>query len=112
MARQLLIKNAIIIYGNIIDACVWYVSKKINPQDAENRGFKKALSILVENGIITPELKDALRNKVWPIRNQQHIRSLPERELDWYDDNNYQEVISLFNKLQNQLAEAKVHGKF
>ena len=111
LARELLIKNAIGIYGNIIDAISVYIAKKI-VRTNENMGFKRASNILVEHNIISKEFRKSLIDEIWSIRNKQHIGTLQERELEWYNDDNYEITKELWEKIKKVLSEAKRNGIF
>ena len=119
LARQLLIKNAIAIYGNIMDAILVYIAKRWHKEGQHNNGcnnsrlgIKKAASLLVKHNIISKDLKKALIKDVWSIRNKQHIGSLPDRELNWYSDDNYEKTKAIWGELKQELSEAKRNDLF
>lgn len=101
-AKELLIKEGISLIGNIIEAIITHIARNITSNSNERIGFKKACTILVENKIITDELKKDLL-WVWGMRCKEHLLNLKETEYKKYELKHYNNAIRIWHNFENQL---------
>jgi len=99
--KEMLIKETIALYGNIMAAVVFNVANQIEPTD-ERRGIKKACSILINHNIIEKDLKDDIL-WVWGIRNKVHIEGLKEWEYNKYEMIDLERTLFVWNELKISL---------
>jgi hypothetical protein len=109
IAKEMLIKEGISLFGNILEAVLLHTAKLLKP-DEEKIGFSRACTILVEKGIISKEMKEDLE-WVWSMRCKEHLASLPEREYGKYKLEDYNMTVLIWRSLEKKLRYAKQHGK-
>lgn len=103
-AKELLIKEGISLMGNIIEAIIVHIARNITSDSKDRIGFKKACTILVENKIITAELKRDLM-WVWGMRCKEHLPNLKETEYKKYELEHYNKTIKIWHDFENQLKK-------
>ncbi|MDD3421892.1 MAG: hypothetical protein PHS47_06325 [Methanocellales archaeon] len=108
-AKEMVIKERICLFGNIIAAIVTDVADGIDPPQ-NRRGFKTSLTILMENKIISEELKEDL-GWLWGIRNKVHLETLKEPEYAKYELEDYNKAEIIWEELEKQLNNAQLDGK-
>jgi hypothetical protein len=109
VAKEMLIKEGISLFGNILEAVLLHTAKLLKP-DEEKIRFYRACTILVEEGIISKEMKKELE-WVWSMRCKEHLASLPEREYGKYKLEDYNRTVLIWQSLEEKLRDAKQHGK-
>lgn len=109
-AKELLIKEGISLMGNIIEAIIVHIARNITSDSKDRIGFKKACTILVENKIITAELKRDLM-WVWGMRCKEHLPNLKETEYKKYELEHYNKTIKIWHDFENQLKKWKENIK-
>jgi hypothetical protein len=109
IAKEMLIKEGISLFGNILEAVLLHTAKLLKP-DEEKIGFFRACTILIKKGIISKEMKKELE-WVWSMRCKEHLASLPEREYDKYKLEDYNRTVLIWRSLEKNLRDAKQHGK-
>lgn len=109
-AKELLIKEGISLMSNIIEAIIVHIARNITSDSKDRIGFKKACTILVENKIITAELKRDLM-WVWGMRCKEHLPNLKETEYKKYELEHYNKTIKIWHDFENQLKKWKENIK-
>jgi len=98
-AQDMIIKECLVLYGNIIAAIVKDISGR--------KGFKTSVKMIVEKGIVTEDMGKNLI-WLWGIRNKgSHIESLNDWEYQKYYMSDYQKGIAVWNELESCLRTAK-----
>jgi len=92
--QEMLIKDAICLYGNICAAVVKAVAEK-------NR-VKPCIRHLFENGVISEKLKEDLE-WLWNTRNKEHIENLKEWEYKKYTMDDYNRAVNAWDALLGML---------
>lgn len=103
-AKELLIKEGISLMGNIIDAVITHIARNFMSNPKDRIGFKKACTILVENEIITTELKENLM-WVWGMRCKEHLPNLRKAEYKKYELEHYNKTIKIWREFENMLKQ-------
>jgi len=110
-AQEMLIKEGICLYGNIIAAVTKYIARDIGDiGDGERLGVRRATTILKENGIISKDLRDEIL-EIWGVRNREHIEDLKDWEYQKYSLDDYDKAVYIWERLVESLIEAQQNGK-
>lgn len=103
-AQEMLIKEAISLLGNIIEAILKYLIGD------KNAGVDRCCTYLVKKEIITHEQKKDIR-WLWSMRCKAHLANLPEREYQKYTLREYNKAILIWREFEKSLTKAKTDGK-
>jgi len=107
-AQEMLIKEGISLIGNIIEAILKHILKRLSILSSDI-GFSKACTILVERKIISKEQKKNLK-WVWDMRCKEHIFTLPNTEYGKYTLEHYNKAIQVWRDLEKSLQKAENEG--
>ena len=94
--QEMLIKEAVCLYGNICAAIVKAV--------VGGKGVKPCISDLFENGVINEQLREDLE-WLWDTRNKEHIENLKEWEYKKYTMDDYNRAVKVWDTLLGSLLE-------
>jgi len=106
--REMLIKEGLSLFANIIAAIIISISGKII--NVEKIGFQRATTVLVKNNIIDSKLKKDLL-WLWGIRCKEHVESIKDWELQKYSLNDYNRAVEIWHTLIENLKKARREGK-
>jgi len=100
--QEMLIKDAICLYGNLCAAVVKAL--------AEKKGVKPCIRHLFEKGIINEKLKGDLE-WLWNTRNNEHIEGLEEWEFKKYSLDDYKRASDTWKLLMGSLLSSNPRSK-
>lgn len=101
-AKEMIIKQGIALVGSVAETVVKEVLKG-QPGGGRKQNFKKKVEKLVEDNVITNELKEEL-DWLWDTRNNVHIMLLTEREYQKYEMKHYNRAIKAMKNLRVSLG--------
>ena len=108
--KEMLVKAAIINYGNIIDAIIRPIAKAILLPERKKIGFDAATTILVKRRLLTKTLQKKIK-KIWNIRCKQHVET--ERwEYQKYSLEDFNLTEEVFEQIIIRLTNIYEKGQF
>jgi len=102
---SILVKEAICIYGAIVD----WLLKEVTYGKGSRKSFTKRTQKSVDEGVIDENLKDEL-DWVWEIRCNEHFHDVTESEIDMYGRADHDRARKAFINFCKAINSFKVQG--
>jgi len=100
VAKEMLIKQGIVIFGAIAEAITKYY---LRGKPGGGKSFKKRVEVLQNNGIIDESLRRELE-WLWDCRNRIHLMLLNDKEYGHYEIIDYNRAVKALNGLRIALG--------